>query len=204
MKQNIMLSLLAAICAAVCFSGCINDDMKGADLQVGDMIPSFKVTMNDGSEVSDKSLSGNVSCIVFFHTTCPDCQRTLPVVQKIYDAYSPEGVGFALISREQSQEDIEAFWNEKGLDMPFSAQKDRKVYSKFAQSRIPRVYICDKDGIIRYIYTDDPTPMYDDLRSALYELTGLDVEEEVHDVAVLDNVLLSLDSELSCSSTCSF
>ena len=54
--------------------------------------------------------------------------------------------------------------------MPYSAQESRYVYNKFASTRIPRVYICDKDGIIRYIFTDDPIPVYDDLMSSLESL----------------------------------
>ena len=159
---------IAVLCAVLCVTGCINEKMEGADLKVGDRLPDFSVEMNDGTAVSDEILKGNISCVVFFHTTCPDCQRTLPVVQEIYNIY--KGVKFALISREQAEDDILSFWNEKSLDMPFSAQSSRDVYNKFASSRIPRVYICDKDGIIRYIFTDDPIPTYDDLMSSLESL----------------------------------
>ena len=54
--------------------------------------------------------------------------------------------------------------------MPYSAQEDRSVYEKFAKTRIPRIYI-SKDGIIRHIFTDDPVPSYDDLKSPLDELS---------------------------------
>ena len=167
MKKIIYIVYL--IVAVLCVAGCIKENV-GADLKVGDCLPDFAVTMNDGTVVSDDSLMGNVSCVMFFHTTCPDCQATLPVVQSIYDEYQQKGVVFALISRGQSAGDIDAFWTEKGLDMPYSAQESRYVYNKFAGTRIPRVYICDKDGIIRYIFTDDPIPTYDDLMSSLESL----------------------------------
>ena len=171
-----MVHILAAMIAALCFSGCIYEKIEGADLKVGDMIPGFSVVMNDGTTVSDQSLIGNVSFIMFFHTTCPDCQATLPVVKDIYEIYTSKGVRFALISREQQQDDkgsvegIESYWTRNNLTMPYSAQRDRKVYNKFAGSGIPRVYICDKDGIIRYIFTDDPIPTYNDLMSSLESL----------------------------------
>ena len=164
-----MLYIVSVLLAALCLQGCIMENV-GADLKVGDHLPDFSIKMNNGVVVSDESLKGKVSCVVFFHTTCPDCQATLPVIQSIYDEYMPKGVAFALISREQSAEDIDVFWNEKGLDMPYSDQENRHVYNKFASTRIPRVYICDKDGIIRYIFTDDPIPVYDDLMSSLESL----------------------------------
>ena len=73
------------------FIGCIKENPQASDLKVGDMIPEFSVMMNDGTSVSDQSLIGNVSFIMFFHTTCPDCQQTLPVIQEIYDAYAQKG-----------------------------------------------------------------------------------------------------------------
>ena len=171
-----MVHILAAMIVALCFSGCIYEKIQGTDLKVGDMTPGFSVLMNDGTTATDQSLKGNVSFIMFFHTTCPDCQATLPVAQDIYDIYAPKGVRFTLISREQERDDkgaaegVASFWQQNKFTMPYSAQKDRKVYNKFAATGIPRVYICDKDGIIRYIFTDDPIPTYDDLMSSLESL----------------------------------
>ena len=150
-------------------AGCIKEKQTGTDLKVGDIIPDFVVVMSDGAVVTDEILKESISVVMFFHTSCPDCQQVLPEMQKIYDEYTPEGIRIALISREESQPGIDAFWKEKGFEMPYSAQNDRKIYEKFAQTRIPRVYINEKGGIIRYIFTDDPNPSYDDLKSALEE-----------------------------------
>ena len=168
MKQITLI--LTILCAFLCSSGCIKDKVEGVELKVGDKLPDFSVVMNDGSRVTDESLKGSVSCVMFFHTSCPDCQRTLPVVQQVYDEYAQNGVLFILISREQTSRSVRAFWAQEKLSMPFSAQSDRTVYNKFAQSRIPRVYLCDKDGIIRYIYTDDPTPTYENLNDSISSL----------------------------------
>ena len=151
-------------------SSCIKDDPKGADLKVGDSLPDFEVVMNDGTVVSDDSLSDAVSVVMFFHTSCPDCRQALPHMQRIYDSYASKGILFALISREDKRVDVDAYWREHGLEMPYSAQKDRRVYEKFASSRIPRIYINDRNGTIRYIFTDDPVPSYDDLDSSIRSL----------------------------------
>ena len=55
------------------------------------------------------------------------------------------------------------------MTLPFSAQPTRVIYNLFAESRIPRVYIC-KDGVIKAIFTDNPNPTYDDMDSVLKEL----------------------------------
>ena len=148
-------------------SGCIKERQTGADLNVGYSLPDFEVMMNDGTVVTDGLLRESVSIVMFFHTSCPDCQQTLPQMQKVYDEYASKGVRIILISRDESRQSIESFWQEKSLKMPYSAQNDRKVYEKFARERIPRVYINEKGGIIRYIFTDDPVPSYDDLKSSI-------------------------------------
>ena len=135
-----------------------------------DMIPDFEVVMDDGSVISDDILKESVSVVMFFHTSCPDCQQVLPEMQKIYDKYASQGVNIALISREESEMSINAFWEKKCFNMPYSAQNGREVYLKFARERIPRVYVCEKGGIIRYMFTDNPNPSYDDIMSSLESL----------------------------------
>ncbi len=160
--------LLCIVLSALSLLSCINEDNpQEKELKIGDRLPSFVVTMNDGSTLSSEWLSQSISCVVFFHTSCPDCQKTLPEVQKIFDEYSQKGVRFALISREESEESISEFWTEKGFTMPYSAQPSREVYNKFAQTRVPRVYISDNKGKIKVIHTDDPIPTYDILKTNL-------------------------------------
>ena len=162
--KNIWIIVLGLI-----ISSCIKEE-QGVELVVGDRLPDFEVVMNDGSVVDDDILSEGVSVVMFFHTSCPDCQQALPRMQQIYDEYISKGVYFAFISREEGVVDIESYFKEKGLKLPYSAQNDRKVYEQFAQTRIPRIYICEKGGIIRYIFTDDPVPSYDQLKSFLEEV----------------------------------
>ena len=159
--KNIWIIVLGLI-----LSSCIKE-RQGEELAVGDRLPDFEVVMNDGTVVSDDILCGGVSVVMFFHTSCPDCQQALPRVQQIYDEYASKGVKTVLISREEGLDDVSGYWSRNGLDLPYSAQNDRKVYEKFAQTRIPRIYINEKGGIIRYIFTDDPVPSYDELKSSL-------------------------------------
>lgn len=157
---------LSIIISVLMISACIKDDHHGADLKIGDVIPDFTVLMNDGSVVTDDELKENVSVVMFFHTSCKDCQQALPIMQQIYDGYASNGVRFALISREDTQSNISAYWEGNLFTMPYSAQEDRKVYELFAKTRVPRVYLT-KEGLIKSIYTDSPVPDYDTLYESL-------------------------------------
>lgn len=158
------------LAAALVFFSCIKERQTGADIGVGDVVPDFEVTMNDGSVVSGQDLRQSPSCIVFFHTSCPDCQQVLPVIQELYDKYAHDGVAFALISREDGEAEVAGYWKETELSMPYSAQTSREIYSLFARTGVPRVYICEKGGVIKAIYTDDPVPGFEELDSQINSL----------------------------------
>jgi thiol-disulfide isomerase/thioredoxin len=164
MKRVLHILLLLSM------SSCIKEKQKGADLGVSDLIPDFTVTMNDGTQVTGALLREGVSVIAFFTTQCGDCRETLPHIQQLYDEYALKGVRFALISREDTEENILSFWKDNGFTMPFSAQSDRRIYELFARSRVPRVYIC-RDGVIKYIFSDKPSiPTYELLSASLEEV----------------------------------
>ena len=169
-KPDMRKMLFISSLLSLLMTSCIKDDQTGADLTVGDRIPEFSVMMNDGTAVTGRGLSQGKACIVFFTTKCPDCQKTLPAVQTLYEEYSPEGVRFALISREEGVESVSQYWQESEFTMPYSAQNDRKIYELFAKTRVPRVYICN-DGVIRAIFTDQPeNPTYEVMKTALESL----------------------------------
>ena len=68
MKKNLIYFLLLTI---FCINySCITEDKEissdAIELQIGDHIPSFNITMNDGKTISDKDLIGQESVIVFF------------------------------------------------------------------------------------------------------------------------------------------
>lgn len=164
-----MKRISAFVSFFLCLVSCIRENPSGANLAVGDRVPDFVVTTNDGMTVSGEALREGVSVIVFFTTGCPDCRQTLPEVQKLYDEYLPQGVQFALISREDDEGSVARYWEENGFTMPYSAQNDRKIYEMFATSRVPRVYLC-RFGTIRQIFTDDPNPTYDVMSECLQNL----------------------------------
>lgn len=171
-KSDDMKLRISILLVLVCLlTSCIKEKQAGADLGVGDRIPDFEVTLNDGRVVSGAQLSDGVCCIVFFTTGCSDCRLTLPHIQKAYDEYSGKGVQFVLISREDDATSVDRYWIQQEFTMPYSAQSDRRIYELFARTRVPRVYICH-DGIIKSIFTDQPSnPTYEALSAALEEMT---------------------------------
>lgn len=161
-------TILALLC--VCFlSGCVFDsERSGGDVQPGDRLPEFSVRMDDGSVLRSEDLAAGPSLLIFFHTGCPDCRRTLPLVQQAYENY-PD-IRFAAVSREEAEAEVRAWWTENGLTLPFAAQEGRGVYALFAASGIPRIYLSGTGGTVTACFDDDPCPEYADLVRELERL----------------------------------
>lgn len=128
----------------------VDDPVGEEKVQVGDRLPEFSVVMNDGRVVSPEVLRGKPSLIVFFSTTCRDCQRELPGLDRRYREHGTDTT-FVAISREQGDAEVAAYWTSNGFTLPYSPQADRSVYSLFATSGIPRIYISDATGIVRQV-----------------------------------------------------
>lgn len=165
--QYLCFYVFAVLALTVITGGCIKDNDGGRDpLKEGDRLPQFTVVLNDGSSVNvPEDLVGSVSCIVFFNTACPDCREELQLIDELHSDY-PQ-IPLLLISREEEAASIESYWQEAGLTLPYSPQKDRAVYSLFARSVIPRIYISDSKGFIRHIHTDSPLPTLEQLADEL-------------------------------------
>lgn len=123
-------------------------------VRVGDRLPVFSVEVTDGSEHSvfnSNSLEGT-TVIVFFNTSCQDCQRELPELNAYYLRHcQDQGFRMVAIAREESEESIASYWQQQNLSIPYSPQEDRKVYSLFATQYIPRVYFCSGQGVVLWM-----------------------------------------------------
>lgn len=125
------------------------------EVKNGTRLPSFSVITDAGETLTSEYFCKGYGLIVFFHTECPDCQQELPIIQNLYRQYGHK-TRFIAISRNQSLSEIEKYWSENELTIPFSAQEDAAVFSLFASHTVPRTYFI-KDGVIVAQWDDNPT-----------------------------------------------
>lgn len=130
---------------------CVVEDDVEERVKVGDALPVFRVRLNDGCFYDSSIRDGRGSVIVFFETSCTDCQRELPLLNMQYLMGRFGDSHVVCISRGEPAERIEAYWREQNLSMPYSAQPDRMIYELFATIGVPRVYIVDANGKITTI-----------------------------------------------------
>lgn len=162
------LQMIILICGFL-LSSCVTEGQPvNKGVTVGEKLPTFSVTLNDGSEITTASLRGKKVLIEFFNTSCPDCRESLPLINQLYESMKDrEDVAIFAIARDEGESTIALFWEENNLMLPFSPQPDRKVYELFATVGIPRIFIADREGIITSIFGPDDHPTISQLTTLL-------------------------------------
>lgn len=155
-QLNVFRVVLLSAAVALLLGGCVREHSAVFCLAVGEVLPDFEVTDAAGEVVSSSSLRGVDCVIAFVNTACVDCQRELPELQKVYEMCMNQGddIRFIVIGRTESQCSMEEYWTKQNLTLPYSAQVDDVVYRKFAEHGIPRIFIADGSGIIRFSSED--------------------------------------------------
>lgn len=160
MKKLLFVLILFNVLVSCCESDVTY--MSGDDYSVihaGDILPAFSVKVSDGTVYTSQSLRGTVVVIVFFNTECGDCRKELLQINATYKEFCDNKlVRFIAISRAQDAVDVAAYWAEQKLEIPYSAQSDRTVYNMFATQGIPRIYIADVEGKVRFVSSDTDMP----------------------------------------------
>lgn len=149
-------------------SSCIRDKNEDEEIKnyinVNDILPKFTVKNTTGEELKSEDLKGHVTLLVFFVTTCQDCERELPKIEEVWKKLH-ENPDFKLvtISRAETASTVNKYWEKKEFTMPFYLDPEREVFSLFANSTIPRVYLTNRDNKVTWMAIEDMESFTDQL-----------------------------------------
>jgi peroxiredoxin len=168
-----LLSLLTLALVAVLLTACVNDSDDDSSpstlVHVGDAVPAFTLQGSDGTAVTKATMAGQAYVLNFFDTGCPDCRQELKVLQQVYDKY--EGMVTVLnVPRSQTADQVQAYWDNAGLTMPYHIPADKDLYYKFADRIVPRTFVVDANGNVQAAFADSPVADYSTLVSLLQRL----------------------------------
>lgn len=160
----------------ISFSACVREsggEQDGANVQIDDKLPSLSIKMADGRLITNNDINGKVSVVMLFTTTCEDCRNQFPAVEELYQKYkNDDRVILFGISRADGYASVNKYWTNNNLTFPYSPQDTRDVYSMFAATIVPRIYISDQSQTVKYIFLDRPTATINELNEAVETLLG--------------------------------
>jgi peroxiredoxin len=115
-------------------------------LAPGSRAPDFRLPRLDGGAVGlQEILANGPALIVFFKTTCPVCQFTLPFLERIHKAGT---LAVYAISQDDA-EDTREFNRQFGLTIPTLLDSARSGYpasNAFGISSVPTTFLIERDG----------------------------------------------------------
>lgn len=158
--HSILFFLLLSFFTTSCVSGDSDTYVVENYVEVGSKVPSFSVSSSAGNVFSSDAFVGKRSLLVLFSTSCSDCRRVLPVIEEIWQAVKNEtDCQVVAIARAETVDR----W---GV-IPCYCDPDRSVFSLFANSTVPRLYIINEAGIVTWMAIEQLELTADELLNQL-------------------------------------
>ena len=129
----------------------------GLKLHINDLAKDFTVEMINGEEIKLSDLKGKVVLLNFWATWCAPCLIEFhEIPNKIIKPFKNSNFVFIPISRGESKEKVlnkMLQLKEKGIDFNVGIDQDKKIWNEYATKYIPKNFLIDKDGVIKFILT---------------------------------------------------
>jgi len=122
--------------------------------RVGQLAPEFTLSRLDGGEASLSDFRSRVVVLDFWATWCSPCRASMPGLEALRARYEDKGLIVVSVSLDRSGDDARRYLKTNGYDAFIGlwesladAQRVARLYGVFG---IPRTFVIDRDGIIRY------------------------------------------------------
>jgi peroxiredoxin len=159
-------------------------DTQSGQLKVGDKAPTFSLPQLDLQYVSLRDYCGeklrkpwvnkikHVVVISFFATWCKPCIAEIPHLEKIRSDFEGLPVKFFLIDVGEERDKVAKFATKEGLKFTILLDRYNKISEKYDALSIPRLFVVDKEGIVRKEQTgfSDPKQFEKEMIMLLLEL----------------------------------
>lgn len=122
--------------------------------RVGQLAPEFALAELDGGEVALSDFRNRVVVLDFWATWCSPCRASMPGLEDLRARYHDKGLVLVSVSLDRRGEDAKSYLERNsyeefiGLWESFAAAK--QVAGLYGVFGIPRTFVIDRDGIIRY------------------------------------------------------
>ena len=143
------------------------DVEKSTLVRVGDIAPDFTAELLDGNSIKLSQLQGNTVLLLFFDTTCPECQLQLALLNGVVNQFAERNFTLLAVNRGQSREEVEAFVADKDYLFNIALDTEKSIYSLYATHYVPRSFVIDPLGRVIALSAGYSTSEFDLLKDVI-------------------------------------
>jgi len=122
--------------------------------RVGQLAPDFTLSRLDGGESSLSEFRGRVVILDFWATWCGPCRASMPGLEALRARYQDKGLVLVSVSLDRREEDARSYLERRGyaefIGLWESLATAKQVALRYGVLGIPRTFVIDRQGIIRY------------------------------------------------------
>ncbi|MGI9308828.1 MAG: TlpA family protein disulfide reductase [Gammaproteobacteria bacterium] len=114
--------------------------------------PEFTLTDASGKPVSLSTFQGQVVMVNFWASWCGPCRQEMPILDELYQKYSPLGFSLLGVNVEQSSADARAYLQDTTVSFPVLFDPKNEVSKAYDVIAMPSTVLIDRAGNMRYLH----------------------------------------------------
>lgn len=102
----------------------------------------------DGNEISLSDFKGKGVVLNFWATYCPPCEKEMPYLNNVYQAYKDKGIEILAVNAKEPRILVSPFVEEKNVRFPILLDRTGTTVDQYKILNLPITFFIDEDGVI--------------------------------------------------------